>query len=233
MSNLLFPKIKGLGWSVVINPTFSTDIQQALSAREVRIQNFVNPVWEFTLTYEYLLNDPRTRDENGNTPLETLAGFFLARGGQFDTFLLNLSDLTGRQEDSVYSGQPCLNMTTLNTYFGDGSTASFQLTRNLGGFAEACQNPANQSALVYVGGVAKTQGVDYTISNGVVLFAGPPGAGVPVTADFTFLYRVRFDLGSTRSNSTGASGTREGIEFNNFLFNLYEVKEIQLVSVRT
>lgn len=116
MSNLLFPKIKGLGWSVTINPTFSTEIQQALSSREVRVQNYVNPIWEITLSYEYLLNDARFRDENGNTPLETLAGFFMARGGQFDTFLLNLSDVTGRAEDSVYSGQPCLNMTTLNTY---------------------------------------------------------------------------------------------------------------------
>ena len=233
MSNLLFPKIKGLGWSVTVNPTFSTEIQQALGSREVRVQNYINPIWEISLTYEYLLNDPRTRDENGNTPLETLVGFFMARGGQFDTFLLNMTDLTGRQEDSIYSGQPCLNMTTLNTYAGDGSTTSFQLTRNFGGFNEACQNPANQTAQVYVGGTPKTQGTDYTISNGIALFAAAPGAGVAVTADFTFLYRVRFDLGSTRSNSTGASGTKEGIEFTNFFFNLYEVKELQLVSVRT
>jgi uncharacterized protein (TIGR02217 family) len=233
MSNLLFPKIKGLAWNVVINPTFSTEIQQSLSSREVRLQNYVNPVWEFSVSYEYLLNDPKTRDDTDFTGLETLVGFFLARGGQFDTFLLNLTDLTGRLEDSVYSGQPCLNTTTGNTYAGDGFTTSFQLCRNFGGFLEACQNPANQTATVYVNGGAKVQGTDYGITNGVVLFATAPAAGATVTADFTFLYRVRFDLGSTRGNSTGASGTKEGIEFNNFYYNLYEVKEIQFVSVRT
>src|SRR6185437_4295879 len=106
MSNLLFPKVRGLGWTITKNPTFSTEIQSSLTGREVRVQNFQNPIWEFTLAYEYLLNDPRTRDENEQTPLETLVGFFLARGGQFDDFLLNESDLTGRLEDSVYSGQP-------------------------------------------------------------------------------------------------------------------------------
>ena len=58
-------------------------------------------------------------------------GFFLARGGQFDDFLLNESDLTQRLEDSVFSGQPI--------GAGDGVTKNFQLVRNFGGFLEACQ----------------------------------------------------------------------------------------------
>lgn len=58
MSNLLFPKIRGLAWTIVKTPTFSTEIQESLAGREVRVQNFQNPIWEFTLTYEYLLNDP-------------------------------------------------------------------------------------------------------------------------------------------------------------------------------
>ncbi|HJX85778.1 MAG TPA: DUF2460 domain-containing protein [Candidatus Angelobacter sp.] len=224
MSNLLFPKIKGLAWDVVMVPTTSTEIQQSLAGREVRIQNFVNPIWEFTLHYEYLLNDPRFRDENENTPLETLIGFWLARGGQFDDFLLNLTDLTGRLEDSVYSGQP------IGT--GDGSTKSFQIVRNIGGFLEAVQNPMNQVATVYVNGAAKVQGTDYTIANGLVTFVSAPAAAAAITADFIFLYRVRFDLGTSRSNSSSASGTKEGIELNNFYYNLWECKEVQLVSVR-
>jgi uncharacterized protein (TIGR02217 family) len=225
MSNLLFPKVRGLGWTVTKNPTFSTEIQSSLAGREVRVQNFQNPIWEFTLAYEYLLNDPRSRDENEQTPLETLVGFFLARGGQFDDFLMNESDLTQRLEDSVYSGQP------IGT--GDGITKNFQLVRNVGGFLEACQNPANQSATVYVSGrtpALQVQGVDYTISLGLVSFTSAPAVGAAITADFTFLHRVRFDAGTTRGNS--ASGTREGIEFSNFYFNLYECKEVQLISVR-
>src|SRR5260370_10059615 len=136
MSNLLFPKIKGLGWDVVVNPTFSTDIQQSLAGREVRIQNFQNPLWAFTLHYEYLLNDARLRDDTEQTPLETLIGFWIARGGQFDDFLLNLTDLTGRLEDSVYSGQP------IGT--GNGSTTAFSWCAILAEFSKRCMNPPNQ-----------------------------------------------------------------------------------------
>lgn len=224
MSNLLFPKIRGLSWEVVKNPTLSTEIQSSLAGREVRIQNFQNPIWEFTLIYEYLLNDPKFRDDTGSTPLEQLIGFFLARGGQFDDFLLNESDLTQRLEDSVFSGQP------IGT--GDGLTTSFQLVRNFGGFLEACQNPANQSAKVYVNGGPKVQGTDYTVSQGLVTFTSAPALGAAITADFTFLHRVRFDLGTSRGNASSSSGTREGIEFSNFYYNLYECKEVQLISVR-
>jgi uncharacterized protein (TIGR02217 family) len=221
MSNLLFPKIRGLGWTITKNPTFSTEIQSSLAGREVRVQKFQNPIWEFTLAYEYLLNDPRFRDENEQTPLETLVGFFLARGGQFDDFLLNESDLTQRTEDSVFTGQPI--------GAGDGVTVNFQLVRNVGGFLEACQNPANQVATIYDNGTAQAANT-YTISNGLVQFTNPPTAGHFITADFTFLHRVRFDAGTSRGSS--ASGTREGIEFSNFYFNLYECKEVQLISVR-
>lgn len=217
MSNLLFPKIRGLAWTIVKTPTFSTEIQESLAGREVRVQNFQNPIWEFTLTYEYLLNDPKSRDENEQTPLETLVGFFLARGGQFDDFLLNESDLTGRLEDSVYSGQP------IGT--GDGLTTSFQIVRNIGGFLEAVQNPMNQTATVYLNGIAKIQGTDYTIANGVVTFSSAPSPGVSITSDFIALQRVRFDVGNSRSG-------KEGLEFSNFYFNLYECKEVQLISVR-
>ncbi|HET8891733.1 MAG TPA: DUF2460 domain-containing protein [Candidatus Angelobacter sp.] len=217
MSNILFPKIRGLAWNIVKTPTFSTEIQESLAGREVRIQNFQNPIWEYTLSYEYLLNDPRLRDESEQTPLETLVGFFLARGGQYDDFLLNESDLTGRLEDSVYSGQPI--------GIGDGSTKTFQLVRNVGGFLEAVQNPMNQVATVYLSGSSKAQGTDYTISNGLVTFTLAPALGASITADFIMLQRVRFHTGSSRSG-------KEGIEFNNFYFNLYECKEIQLITVR-
>ena len=138
MSNLLFPKVRGLGWTITKNPTFSTEIQSSLAGREVRVQNFQNPIWEFTLAYEYLLNDPRSRDENEQTPLETLVGFFLARGGQFDDFLLNESDLTQRLEDSVFHR-------AAHRHRGRSQPRTSSLCATFGGFLEACQNPANQA----------------------------------------------------------------------------------------
>jgi uncharacterized protein (TIGR02217 family) len=216
MSNLLFPKIKGLGWSVTRTPTFSTEIQESLAGREVRIQNFQNPIWEFTLSYEYLLNDPRSADDTGATPLEQLIGFYLARGGQFDDFLLNLTDLTSKIEDSVCSGQPIAT--------GDGVNKSFQLVHNIGGFLEAVQNPANQSATMYVNGMTQAVGT-YSIANGMVTFNNAPASGSAITADFVMLYRVRFNGGSSGSG-------KEGLAFENFSYHLYECKEVQLISVR-
>jgi len=182
------------------------------------IQQMVNPRWHFELLYEFLWDDPNNLQAGlVDTDLRTLMGFYLSRSGQFDDFLLNESDLTGRLEDSVYSGQPI--------GVGDGATKNFQLLRNVGGFLEAVQNPANQNALVYLNGTPKTQGTDYTINNGIVAFSTAPAIANVITADFTFLHRVRFDSGSSRSG-------KEGLELSNFYFNLYDCKEVQLRSVR-
>jgi hypothetical protein len=83
----------------------------------------------------------------------------------------------------------------------------------------------NQVAMVYLNGGSKVQGTDYTIANGLVTFTVAPGPGVNITADFIMLQRVRFHTGSSRSG-------KEGIEFSNFYFNLYECKEVQLITVR-
>lgn len=217
MSNVLFPKIRGLSWDIKKVPTFSTEIQQSVVGREVRIQNYQSPIWEFSISFEYLLNDPKFRDETGATPMEQLMGFICSRGGQFDDFLLNESDLTQRLEDSVYSGQ--------QIGVGNGTNVNFQIVRNLGGFLESVQEPANQAANIYVNAVLKTPTTDYTISKGMVTFTSAPANGLAVTADFTFLYRVRFDVGTSRSG-------REGAEFNTMLYNIAECKEIQLVGVK-
>ena len=95
---------------------------------------------------------------------------------------------------------------------------NFQLSRNIGGYIEPIQNPANQSATVYVNGVAKTQGTDYTIANGLVTFAAAPAAGAAITADFQWLWRVRF--------------AQDTLEFANFLYLLWECRTVELVSVR-
>jgi uncharacterized protein (TIGR02217 family) len=221
MSSQLFPKFRGLTWDVELTPTFSTDIQQALAGREVRTAKWANPIWQIKLTYAYLPHDPnKPLNDSGYTDLETLMGFYLSRQGSFDDFLLNLSDVTQRLEDSVYSGQ-ALGV-------GDAVTTKFQLTRSFGGFSEAVQNPAGQSAIVYVNGVAKVQGTDYTIANGIVTFSAAPANGANLTADFTMLYRVRFDNQDSTGNSSGAS---DGLNFNNFYYLLWECKEVDLISV--
>ena len=62
---------------------------------------------------------------------------------------------------------------------GDGTTKSFQLVRNVGGFVAPVQNPAGQiAAVTVVGSTPKVvQNTDYTITNGLVTFVAAPAPG--------------------------------------------------------
>jgi hypothetical protein len=72
---------------------------------------------------------------------------------------------------------------------------------------------------IFVDGVLKTQGTDYTISSaGLVTFTVAPAAGAALTWSGSYYWRVRFDLDQT--------------EFNNFLNQLWEAKKVTLVSVK-
>ena len=210
MSNTQFPDLRGLAWDYTLTPTFSTGVQQATSGREVRAAFWSAPLWKLSLSYEFLHDDSQHVDQNGYSQLQQFTGFFLARQGSFDSFLIDLAQLTRKPLDSTVSGQP------IGT--GDGSTTSFQLVRNIGGYLEPVQNPAGQSATVYVAGIRKIQGTDYTIANGLVSFAVAPTVGAAITADFQWLWRVRF--------------AQDALEFANFMYLLWDCKKVELVEVR-
>ena len=65
----------------------------------MRVKQYQNPMWEWTILYEYLKNDvpnPLLPLGLNYTDMQTLVGFFLARGGQFDDFLFtDISDING------------------------------------------------------------------------------------------------------------------------------------------
>ena len=59
----------------------------------------------------------------------------------------------------------------------------------------------------------------YTVDDetGLVTFAAPPPAGQIITADFTYRFRVRF--------------ADDAAEFENFMYQLWQLKQIKLQSV--
>jgi uncharacterized protein (TIGR02217 family) len=61
--------------------------------------------------------------------------------------------------------------------------------------------------------------VGYTVDSetGLVTFATPPPAGHAIAADFTYRFRVRF--------------AEESVEFENFMYQLWQLKQIKLQSV--
>jgi uncharacterized protein (TIGR02217 family) len=203
----IFPELPGLGWSVTKMPRFAGRVQNAISGRELRVLDQVNPVWTWTLTYSLLRDrwDMRaaTGAGTGYDELRTLAGFFLQQQGTFRPFLFD--DPTDNRITDELLGT------------GNGSMLAFQLVRSMGGFAEPITAP-NVVSAIRLNGVRQEQAV-YTVDDesGLVTFATPPPAGQVIAADFTYRFRVRF--------------AEDSAEFENFMYQLWQLKQIKLQSV--
>ena len=202
MSAAVFPTLPGLSWSVDKQPEFSTVVRASASGQETRVALWPNPRWRFKLGYDLLRAD-------SHLELQTLMGFFLARQGQFDSFLYQDAD------DNSVTGQP-IGM-------GDGVTTAFQLYRALGGFAEPVRAPNLGATLnIYLGGVLQSP-ITYSVSGwgatapGMVTFTTAPSAATPIAADFSFYFPVRF--------------AADTAEFSEFMHQLWELKQIELISV--
>lgn len=200
----VFPTLPGLAWSVDKQPEFSTLVRVAANGQDTRVGLMAAPKWHFKLTYDVL------RADFTHQELQTLMGFFLQRHGQLDSFLYKDPD------DSVVVGQP------LGT--GDGTAKTFQLIRSFGGFIEPVRAPDLSATLnVYVDGVLKTSGTDYAVAAwgsatpGLITFTAAPAGGKLVSADFTFFFPVRF--------------AADTAEFSQFMRQLWELKQIELVGV--
>lgn len=209
----IFPALPGLGWSVNKAPRFATRIQRAVSGRELRVLDQPNPIWTWTLTYSMLRDAHDTRAPSGPgtgyDELRTLMGFFLRQQGAYQPFLFD--DPT----DDAASGQ------AIGT--GDGGATVFQLARAMGGalpgggFAEPITAPNTVSAIYFNGVRQSASGYAVDPATGLVTFGSPPPAGQLVTVDFTYYFRVRF------ADDTAS--------FENFLYQLWALKQVKLQSV--
>ena len=203
----IFPNLPGLGWSVTKAPRFATRIQRAVSGRELRILDQPYPIWTWTLSYSVLRDKWDARAPSGPgagyDELRTLAGFFLQQQGALLPFLFD--DPT----DDAVTVQP------IGT--GNASTGTFQLVRTMMGFAEPITAP-NTVAAIYLNGILQSpSGYSVDAKTGLVTFVAPPPAGQIVTADFTYRFRVRF--------------AEDTAEFDNFMYQLWQLKQIRLQSV--
>lgn len=200
MSNSLLPTPIGISWSVHKKPTFSNLVQRSAAGREVRAALWVYPIYEWDLTYEYLPDD-------STDALKTYLGFFLQRQGAYDSFLYADPNDTSVTDQSIGTG--------------NGSNQDFQLVRTYGGFTEPVYDiAASPAPVIKVNGVTKSTPADYTInSTGMVHFTSAPGGSQPVTATFTYYWRVRFK--------------EDAADFENFAYKLFALKRITLLGVKT
>lgn len=196
MSNAVFPTLPGLIFPIKKRPNFSTDVQRSVSGREVAAAFMSYPIWDWELSFEILRE---TASE-----FQSLAGFFLARQGRYDSFLFNdASDNTAALQG-------------FGT--GNGATTAFQLARALGGFSEPVYD-LNGAPSIYVAGTLKAAGVDYTInSTGVVTFSTAPTAGQALTWSGAYYWRVRF--------------AEDGSDFENFMVKLWSAGKVSFSTAR-
>jgi len=139
------------------------------------------------------------------THFQQLLGFFNQMHGNWDTFLVK------DDYDNSVTAQ------AIGT--GDGATTTFQLVRTFGGFTEPMYEIDSSIAapVIKVGGVTKSTPGDYSINaTGLITFVSAPAMSAAITADFAYYFRARF-----KENQA---------EFQEFITNVYEAKQITLIS---
>lgn len=200
MSDAIFPILPGLAPEIRMMPTFRTRTQSSVSGVEQRVALMASPLWDITLDYNVL------RQGYGETELAQVMGFFLARQGSFDSFLLE-------HPDPNFSSVSAQSFGT-----GDGSTTQFQLVRSIGGYSEPVKN-VNGAPAIYKSGVLQTVTTHYTISStGLVTFTSPPAASAALTWTGSYYWRVRF--------------ADDKADYKRMMQGLWEQGQIKLVSVK-
>jgi uncharacterized protein (TIGR02217 family) len=197
------PTLPGLAWSRRKKPAFNTRIASHASGREVRVALMNYPLYEFEATYG-LTSSASGFAGLGASSLQNLMGFFLQLQGQFGTFLY-----TDPDDNSV---------TSQGIGVGDGATTAFSFVRALGGFAEPV-GWVTAVSHVYLNGTPQSGGSYGLTPPNTLIFTTPPGAGVVVSADFSFAFQCRF--------------IDDQMEFEEFMSNLWKLESMKFRSVKS
>jgi uncharacterized protein (TIGR02217 family) len=197
------PLAPGLTWSVHVAPKFKTRVAMHVSGREIRTAWQQYAVYDLTLSFDVLNGDALPE-------IQTLMGFFLARQGQYDTFLLDLGAVTQNTgDDTVTMGAQGM---------GDGVTTVFTLMRTVGEAVEPVGYVFSADlAGVYVAGVLQDPTRYSFASPNTLTFNTAPATGSQITASFRYYFVCRF-----------AADTED---FEEFMANLWTLHELKLTTV--
>ncbi len=190
----VFPVLPGQYPTVKKTPQWSTNVKRASSGRERRTGLWSYPLWNFELSYEVIRHRPTIEE------LAVMWEFFNVAQGKLATFLLvdmSANQVTGQQFAT-----------------GDGTTTTFQLTRQIRSWVEPVFGV--YSPTIYVNGTPTSA---YTIiPNGACQFTTAPASGAVLTWSGYFYFGCRFD--------------QDDCEFEQIVSQLWQGKSIKLVSQR-
>jgi hypothetical protein len=207
----IFPALYSQAWSVHIRPTWATASCVFVNGSERRAARAAFPLWEFELTYEGMrdqtLNATPYEQYAGELDFQQIAGLFMMCEGDYGEFYYEHPDDNSRAAGFIGNA--------------DGVLADFVILKWYNNFAGGYQGVdpiggINQLTSVYFNGTPVTSG--YSVSGQILHFAIPPGAGIAVSADFSFYYRCRF--------------TDNKQQYSQFLKDLWEYKVCRFRSVK-
>lgn len=202
----VLPSLPGLAWSRHKKPGFSTRVAQHVSGREVRVALMAYPLYEFELSYDGLTSASQpiaAQSGLGASSLQSLMGFFLQMQGQFATFLYMDPD------DNAVADQFIAD--------GDGVTTAFVMGRTLGGWNEPVGWVTSIANVYFSGTVQSPSAYSLTTPNALT-FAAAPGAGVAITADFSYAFQCRF--------------LEDDLDFEEFMASLWKPDGVKFRSVK-
>lgn len=172
MSNQLYPAaVRGLTFTVMKAFEFNTLEQTAPSKVQLRIAQTQNPIWHWSLIYDYLKNIATDIAPGLTyTDLQTLMGFCLARLGSFDDFLFTDPD-DNSVGPALIAGVP--NTAAQLQVVNDGAGHYYSpVQRNMGGQFYEDVTDLNGAITVYANAVLQTGGgTNYTLAG--------PGLTIP------------------------------------------------------
>lgn len=196
---------KGLTFSSFKTPNFGRRIQRSVSGRELVVQDYANPIWQFKLQFSFLRDFPSV-DEAGH-PLESefrnLLNFYTTIQAIGDTFYYLDRD------DWLAEDEPLAP--------GDGSTTGFQLRRRIfpGGYGEYVTAPWTVDEVKIDGTPTTDYSTDF--GRGIINFGTPPADGAIPTVTYSYFFRCRF--------------IDDAVEFERFAHQFWSLREIRFRSV--
>jgi uncharacterized protein (TIGR02217 family) len=178
-------------WNNTKNPSYDVAVQKSGSKRRKTLCTHAYPEWELACSFTGL----------SKKQIDKIAGFFCSQYGPLKAFLwLDMEDY--KQAGTLFG-------------VGDGTMQRFQLMRTWGGLSyEPVLDIVPGTLVVYKNGVRTAVTLE---TDGIVYFDAPPAAGVKLTADFHYYWRVAFP---------------KDITWPIIWYNLYKLNSFKLVSVR-
>ena len=203
MSNYIYPSFQGLSCNKEKIPIWKTNVYEAASGKENRIQKWSFPRYEITLNYNFMSDNSLQSVTLDKGDIENLQGFFNKVGGNSEDFLY-YDENENYCEDQIFG-------------IGDASTKVFQLKRSLPNWVEPINGIVDAPVIKVAGQELNSQYYEWD-NTGKITFDTAPTVGAELTWTGYYYFRVRFK--------------NEKLELTRTFDGLWEEIEVNLITIK-